>query len=183
MSLFDVNKAIIVGNITRDPELTYTPKGTALLKFGVATNKSNRNEDGSYTDVPIYHNIIGWSKLAERVSKVASKGQKAYIEGRIENRTYEKDGQTKFTSEIVADNIIVFDRKGGSQAKSSQQSQQPAEPTEPAPASSGKQQYDDPIDPDDIPFWVVYQEEISPEFICNSGILQNTYVVSVYLPY
>jgi single-strand DNA-binding protein len=154
MSLFDVNKAIIVGNITRDPELTYTPKGTGLLKFGVATNRSFRNEDGSYKDVPTYHNIVSWSKLAERVSKVAKKGSKVYIEGRIENRSYEKDGQTKFTSEVVADNIIVFERAANTGSGASASQSKPAEKSanQEPPASSGKQQYDEPIDPDDIPF-------------------------------
>lgn len=160
MSLFDVNKAIIVGNITRDPELTYTPKGTALIKFGVATNKSIRNEDGSFQDVPIYHNIVGWSKLAERIAKIATKGKKVYIEGRIENRKYEKDGQTRYTSEIVADNIIVFERatsgmsSGGNttQPQAAQnQTNAPAE-TQAAAPSSQPQQEDQSIDPNDIPF-------------------------------
>lgn len=157
MSLFDVNKAIVVGNITRDPELSYTPKGTALLKFGVATNRSFRNEDGSYKDVPTYHNIIGWSKLAERVSKVAKKGSKVYIEGRIENRSYEKDGQTKYISEIVADNVIVFERASsvgsGDTRPANHQKQEPRqEESQNKPAASEKNKYDESIDPDDIPF-------------------------------
>lgn len=153
MSLFDVNKAIIVGNITRDPELSYTPKGTALLKFGVATNRSMKNEDGSYKDIPTYHNIIAWSKLAERVSKVAKKGTKVYLEGRIENRSYEKDGQTKYTSEVIADNIIVFDRSSTGVSRSSQSSKSSVQPEEVSKESvQNSQQYDAPIDPDDIPF-------------------------------
>jgi single-strand DNA-binding protein len=156
MSLFDVNKATVVGNLTRDPELTYTPKGTALLKFGVATNRSMKMEDGSYKDLPTYHNIIAWAKLAERISKIAKKGKKAYIEGRIENRSYEKkDGTPGFTSEIVADNIIVFERSvSGSGSGSYSSGNDVPPPEEPADKkkSEGKDKGDEDINPDDIPF-------------------------------
>jgi single-strand DNA-binding protein len=157
MSLFDLNRAMLIGNITRDPELKYTPKGTALLRFTIATNRSMQNEDGSYKDMPTFHTIIAWSKLAERMAKVLEKGKKVYIEGRIENRSYEVEGQKKFTSEVVADNIISFDKAksmgGGagmstatpsrSKTKKSEAVQEPADMSD---------EMDENVDPDDIPF-------------------------------
>ncbi len=148
MSLFDLNRATLVGNITRDPELKYTAKGTALLKLGIATNRSMQKEDGSYQDMPTFHNIVAWSKLAERMAQILAKGQKIYVEGRIENRSFEVDGQKRFTSEVVADNIISFEKGkgGGKPAASSAPSKQP----EPEPAMNADQAED--IDPNDIPF-------------------------------
>lgn len=158
MSLFDLNRATLIGNITRDPELTYTAKGTALLKFGIATNRSIKNETGQYQDVPTYHNIVSWAKLAERIAKVAKKGTKVYIEGRIDNRSYEKDGITRYASDVVADNVIVFDRGGNSQYSSSssrsnrQQSNSSMNDIPEEPQSSSSSKKDEAISPDDIPF-------------------------------
>lgn len=156
MSLFDLNRATLIGNVTKDPQLRYTGKGTAVLSFSIATNRSMQNEDGSYKDMPTFHNIVCWSKLAERMAKVMTKGKKVYIEGRIENRSYEVEGVKKYTSEVVADNIIVFDRTaragegGGSYEASSA----------PAPKARGKKKEPEPtepeemeqVDPEDIPF-------------------------------
>lgn len=110
MSIFSLNRATLIGNVTRDPDLTYTAKGTPLLRFSIATNRSLKNEDGSFTDIPTYHNIVAWSRTAERLAKILKKGSKVYIEGRIDNRSYEKDGQTKYISEVIADNAILFDK-------------------------------------------------------------------------
>lgn len=149
MSLFDLNRATLVGNITRDPELKYTAKGTALLRLGIATNRSMQKEDGSYQDMPTFHNIIAWGKLAERMAQILSKGQKIYIEGRIENRSFEVDGQKKFTSEVVADNIISFEKgKGGGGARSSA----PAKKQSAEPEPSMSQNEMEEVDPNDIPF-------------------------------
>lgn len=111
MSLFDLNRATIIGNITKEPQLKYTQNGTAVMQFSVATNRSVQNEDGSYRDIPTFHNIVVWSKVAERLAKFLEKGMKVYIEGRIENRTYEKNGEKKYISEIVASNVINFNKK------------------------------------------------------------------------
>ena len=144
MSLFDLNRATLIGNITRDPELKYTAKGTAMLRFAIATNRSQQKEDGSYQDNPTFHNIVAWSKLAERMAKILAKGKKVYIEGRIDNRSYEVDGQKKYTSDIVADNIISFDKgKGGGTAMAAKSS---------APARNDAAEELEDVDPDDIPF-------------------------------
>lgn len=113
---FSINRAILVGNISQTPDLKYTPKGTAVLKFGFATNHSIKEQDGSYRDIPTFHNIVVWAKQAEGLSKVLNKGQKAYIEGRIENRSYvDKDNNKKYISEIVADSVISLENKSSRQ--------------------------------------------------------------------
>lgn len=158
--MFDLNRATLIGNVTKDPQLKYTSKGTAVMSFGIATNRSMQNEDGSYKDLPTYHNIVCWSRLAERMGKILTKGKKVYIEGRIENRSYEKDGVTKYISEVVADNVIVFDRT----ARAGAGGDMPMQEAAPAPARKrkAKEAVDDfvatengsseNVDPDDIPF-------------------------------
>lgn len=110
MSIFHLNRATLIGNVTRDPELKYLPNGTAMLKFGIATNESRKKEDGTWQEMTTFHNITVWGKGAERISKIVQKGKKMYIEGKIENKTYEKDGVKKFFTEINAMNVISFDR-------------------------------------------------------------------------
>jgi single-strand DNA-binding protein len=159
MSLFDLNRATLIGNVTKDPQLRYTGKGTAVISFSMATNRSMQNEDGSYKDLPTFHNVVAWSKTAERLAKVLGKGKKVYVEGRIENRSYEKDGVTKYISEVVVDNCIVFEKgaRAGSgttinEGSSPAQSSAPkAAPKESAPSAAGDM-LEENVDPNDIPF-------------------------------
>lgn len=154
MSLFDLNRATLIGNVVRDPDLKYTAKGTAVLKFSMATNRSMQNEDGSYKDMPTFHNVVAWSKVAERLAKILSKGKKVYVEGRIDNRSYEKDGQTRYISEVVADNVIVFDKGGAggvpSMSEGSSSRKKKAAPAEDVNDMSEEGLED--VDPNDIPF-------------------------------
>jgi len=109
---FSINLAIITGNATRDPELRYTPTGSAVCSFGVATNHSIKRGD-QWENVPTFHNIIVWGKQADYISNTVKKGMKVSLTGRINNRQYDaKDGTKKYISEIVADTIIpLTDRK------------------------------------------------------------------------
>jgi single-strand DNA-binding protein len=112
---FSINMAIITGNVTRDPELRYTPSSAAVCSFGVATNHSIKKGD-QWTDIPTFHNIIVWGKQAEYLSNTLKKGMKVSLTGRIDNRQYDaKDGTKKYISEIVADTVIPFTerRQGG----------------------------------------------------------------------
>ena len=105
---FSINMAIITGNVTRDPELRYTPSGAAVCSFGVATNHSVKKGD-QWTDVPTFHNIVVWGKQAEYLSNNLKKGTKVSLTGRIDNRQYDaKDGTKKYISEIVAETVIPF---------------------------------------------------------------------------
>lgn len=100
------NHASIIGNLTNNPELKFTPGGNAICHFGVATNRSVK-KDGKYESVPTFHNCIVWGNTAEWFAKNYQKGHKVCVEGRIENRSYkDKSGTVKYISEIVASEII-----------------------------------------------------------------------------
>ena len=108
---FSINLAIATGNVTRDPELKYTPSGMAVCSFGVATNRSIKKGD-QWEDVPTFHNIVVWAKQAEYIANSVKKGTLVTVQGRIDNRSYDgKDGTKKYISEIVADSVIPFVEK------------------------------------------------------------------------
>src|SRR5260221_10572140 len=108
-----LNKVQLIGNLTRDPELRYTPNGTAVCSFGIATNRSWTTESGEKKDEAEFHNIVSWNKLAELCSQFLSKGSKVFVEGRLATRTWTaQDGAQKNRTEIViSDMILLGDRK------------------------------------------------------------------------
>ncbi len=110
MSVRSLNKVMLIGNLTRDPELRYTPQGTAVCTFGLATNRSWMPSDGSERhEETEWHNIVAWSKLAEICSQILEKGRKVYLEGRIQNRKWQtQEGDDRETTEIVIDNMIAL---------------------------------------------------------------------------
>ena len=109
-----VNKAILVGNLGRDPELSYTQSGTARCKFSLATSESYTNNAGERQDRTEWHNIVVWGKQAETVSKFLQKGRQVFIEGRIQTRSYDdKDGNRKYMTEINANKIVFLGSRGG----------------------------------------------------------------------
>lgn len=109
----NLNRAQLIGNLTRDPELRYTPSGSAVCSFGIATNRSWTTESGEKRDEVDFHNIVAWNKLAEICSQYLAKGRKAYVEGRLSTRSWTgQDGQQKTRTEIVIDDMIILDNKG-----------------------------------------------------------------------
>ena len=124
MSARSLNMVQLIGNLTRDPELRYTPNGTAVCTIGLATNRSWSTQDGGgqRQEETTYHRIVVWSKLAEICGQFLKKGSKAYVQGRLQTRKWtSKDGQEKETVEIVADNVIML---GGTQGAGSSGSAQ-----------------------------------------------------------
>jgi len=110
MASRSMNKAILIGNLTRDPELKYTPNGTSVCTFGVATNRSWTTTDGQIKEDTQFHRVVAWQKLAELCGKLLTKGKKIYMEGRITYRSFVgKDGQQRSITEIVLDDFIMFD--------------------------------------------------------------------------
>ena len=104
-----LNRVILVGNLTRDPELKYTPAGTAICTFGLATNRSWSTSKGEQREEVQYHRIVAWQKLAELCGKLLGKGNKVYVEGRLTYRTFTgRDGVQRTIAEIVLDDFIVF---------------------------------------------------------------------------
>jgi single-strand DNA-binding protein len=111
-----LNKAELIGNLTRDPELRYTPKGTAVCNFGLATNRQWTTESGEKKEDVEFHRIVSWNKLAELCSQLLSKGRKVYVEGRLQTRRWTtQDGTERTTTEIVISDMIILDSRGAVQ--------------------------------------------------------------------
>jgi single-strand DNA-binding protein len=108
-----VNKAILVGNLGKDPELRYTPSGTAVCTFSLATTDRFKNKQGEQQERTEWHNIVVWAGLAEICGKYLTKGKQIYIEGRIQNRSYDdRDGNKRYITEIVANEMQMLGRAG-----------------------------------------------------------------------
>ncbi|KAB2924909.1 MAG: single-stranded DNA-binding protein [Bacteroidetes bacterium] len=136
-----LNKVQLIGNLGKDPELKYTPSGVAVATFSVATSESWKDQEGNQQEKTEWHNVVAWRKLAEIVGEYLKKGKKVYIEGKLQTRSYEKDGVKRYMTEIVADQMIMLDSGGGSGRGSAGSSM-----SEPSHTSS-----DAPKD-DDLPF-------------------------------
>ena len=105
-----VNKVILLGNLTRDPELRYTEHSKAVCAFGLATNRNWTTETGKNREEPEYHRVVAWEKLAEFCSKYLRKGRKVYVEGRLHTHSFTaKDGTEKSATEIVVDDLVLLD--------------------------------------------------------------------------
>ncbi len=111
----NLNKAMIIGNLTRDPEIKKTPNGASVASFSVATNLIWTDQSGQRQEKVEFHNIVAWRKLAEICGQYLHKGSKVYIEGRLQTRDWTgQDGVKRYRTEIVAENMIMLDRAGGS---------------------------------------------------------------------
>lgn len=106
------NQAIIMGNLTRDPELRTTPSGQSVASFAVATNRNWTDPSGEKKEAVEYHEIVAWGKLGELVSNYLSKGRKVLVTGRLQTRSWETDGVKRQKTEIVATDINFLDRAG-----------------------------------------------------------------------
>jgi len=113
MSSRSLNKVNLIGNLTRDPELRYTPQGTAVCTFGVATNRSWLPEGASERkEETEFHRIVAWNKLGELCSQLLAKGRKVYVEGRLSTRSWTgQDGMQRTVTEIVIDDMIILDSR------------------------------------------------------------------------
>jgi single-strand DNA-binding protein len=112
MSTRSLNKVQLIGNMTRDPELRYTPQGTAVCTFGLATNRSWTTEGGEKKEETEFHRIVVWNKLAELCSQLLFKGRRIYIEGRLQTRSWTgQDNVAHQTTEIVASDMLILDNK------------------------------------------------------------------------
>ena len=108
-----LNRAQIIGNLTRDPELRQIPGGQVVATFGIATNFSWNDQSGQKQQKVEFHNIVAWRKLGEICGQYLKKGSKIFIEGRLQTRDWEgEDGVKRYRTEIIADNMIMLDRKG-----------------------------------------------------------------------
>lgn len=155
-----LNRVQLIGNLTRDPELRYTPSGTAVCTFSIATNRSWTTDTGEKKDEVEFHRIVAWNKLAELCSQFLTKGRKVFVEGRLSTRSWNaQDGTQKQTTEIVISDMILLDsRREGTQEQVEEAFE---EKEKPAPKKSLKKEEaedvkeepsEEEIAPDDIPF-------------------------------
>ncbi len=123
----DFNKVIILGNLTRDPEVKVIPSGQSVATFGIATNRRWNDSEGNSQEETEFHEVVAWGKLAEIVEKILQKGKKALVEGRLKTRNWEgQDGVKRYKTEIIADNVLALSPKEGGYDSDSYQ----AEPKE-----------------------------------------------------
>lgn len=112
MSSRSLNKVQLIGNLTRDPELRYTPTGAAVCTLGLATNRSWTMESGEKKEETEFHRVVAWNKLAELCSQLLTKGRKIYVEGRLRTNTWTAaDGSQKTTTEVVIEDMIILDSR------------------------------------------------------------------------
>ena len=104
-----LNKVMLIGNLGKDPELKYTASGVGVCTFSIATAASWKDTEGNQQDRTEWHNIVAWRKLAEICGEWLKKGKRVYIEGRIQTRSYEKDGVKRYVTEIIADQMLMLD--------------------------------------------------------------------------
>lgn len=125
-----LNKVTLIGNLTRDPELRYTPQGTAVCTLGLATNREWKTEAGEKKEDVEFHRLVAWNKLAEICANLLKKGRKIYIEGRLQTRSWQaQDGAQRTTTEIVVSDMIILDPKRDGEAGTSPDFDIPDEPT------------------------------------------------------
>lgn len=157
-----LNKAMIIGNLTQDPELKSLPSGVQVANFSVATNRYYKDKDGNKQEQTEFHNIVAFGKLGELSAQYLAKGRQAYVEGRLQTRSWDgQDGNKKYRTEIIAESVqFGQNTSGGGSAGSDQGAQQNTAAQQPAGQQQGGQEQqgeqvnypDEEINPEDIPF-------------------------------
>jgi single-strand DNA-binding protein len=146
-----LNKVFVLGNLTRDPELKSLPSGIQVCTFGLATNRVYRDKDGNKQESSEFHNIVSFGKQGELTAQYLKKGSSALIEGRLQTRSWEQDGQKKYRTEIIADRVQFGDRRSGGSDGGYQQ-QAPSATSADSSKNDAIDYPDEEINPDDIPF-------------------------------
>lgn len=144
-----INKVILFGNLTRDPEIRALPSGMNVCNFSIATNRVYKDRDGKKQEQTDFHNVVVFGRQADTVNQYLKKGSSAYIEGRMQTRSWEQEGQKKYRTEVIADSVQFGPRSSGGGGGNRRQDD---EPQQDAPPASGIDYPKDDINPDDIPF-------------------------------
>jgi single-strand DNA-binding protein len=149
-----LNKAMIIGNLGRDPEMRYTPSGQAVTQFTVAVNRNHKDQNGEWVEETEWFRVVAWGPLAERTAEYLRKGRKVYVEGRLQTRQWEgQDGQKRYTTELIANTVTALDRRpetGDDPGFQPKPGERPPGGGQDAP-QSGSPTLDEP-DLDDLPF-------------------------------
>ena len=157
-----LNQVTLMGNLTRDPELRQTPTGQSVTSFSLALNRSYKDAGGEWQEATDYIDIVCWGPLAERVAQYLSKGRRCLVQGRLQSRSWEQDGQKRNKVEVLANDVTFLDSRGGEEGggsdSGSSASPNATSDDKPKPSSKKKDDVviedigDEPINLDDIPF-------------------------------
>ena len=165
-----VNQVILMGNLTRDPEVRQTPNGRSVCSFSLALNRAYKDQSGEWQEVTDYVDVVAWGPLGERVGQYLSKGRRALVQGRLQSRSWEQEGQKRSKVEVLADDVTFLDGRGeggdnggngGGASSAPRSSSTPSGSGSSSNGSSSPKKKDDvviedigdePINLDDIPF-------------------------------
>lgn len=154
-----LNQVTLMGNLTRDPELRQTPTGQNVCSFSLALNRSYKDSSGEWQEATDYIDIVAWGPLAERVSQYLSKGRRCLVQGRLQSRSWEQEGQKRSKVEVLANDVTFLDSRGTGSEGSDMGGGTPAPAAASKPTPSKKKDDvviedvgDEPINLDDIPF-------------------------------
>ena len=151
-----LNQVIIMGNLTRDPELRQTPNGQSVCSFSLALNRSYKDASGEWQEATDYIDVVAWATLAERVSQYLTKGRRALVQGRLQSRSWEQDGVKRSKVEVLANDVTFLDSRGGGEGGAGGSEEAPADA--PKPTKNSKKDVviedigDEPINLDDMSF-------------------------------
>lgn len=150
----DLNKVMLIGRLAQDPEVRTTPSGFQVANFGLATGRVWKDQSGAKQEKTEFHNIVMWRRLAEICGQYLRKGSKIYVEGRLETRTWDdQSGVRHWRTEVVAENMIMLDRKADNSAPFSAMSQAPRESIPQTPSFAQPAEVtEEEINVEDIPF-------------------------------
>jgi len=149
-----INQVVLMGNLTRDPDLRQTPTGQNVCSFSLALNRSYKDQAGEWKEVTDFVDIVAWGPLGERVAQYLSKGRRCFVQGRLQSRSWEQDGQKRSKLEVLANDVTFLDSRGASDESDSS----PDQPVEKKASPKKKEDVvvedigDEPINLDDIPF-------------------------------
>jgi single-strand DNA-binding protein len=151
-----LNKVTLIGNLTRNAELKALPSGIKVANFSIATNRSFKAKDGSKKEEVEYHNLVAFGRTAEVIEQYTHKGDQIYIDGRLQTRTWEKDGEKKYRTEIIVESFQFGSKKPGTAPKTNETTQNEEKvdsTTEQAPEADFAPELNSAnINPEDIPF-------------------------------
>ncbi len=158
-----LNQVTLMGNLTRDPELRQTPTGQNVTSFSLALNRSYKDASGEWKEVTDYIDIVCWGTLAERVAQYMSKGRRCLVQGRLQSRSWEQDGNKRSKVEVLANDVTFLDSRGGDNGDMGGEAPAAADPgagsDKPKPSKKTKKDDvviedigEEPINLDDIPF-------------------------------
>ena len=145
-----LNQVTLMGNLTRDPDLRQTPNGQSVCSFSLALNRSYKDQSGEWQDATDYVDVVAWGSLGERVGQYMAKGRRCLVQGRLQSRNWEQDGQKRSKVEVLANDVTFLDGRGSETGDNVEE--------KPKAKSSKKEDVviedigDEPINLDDIPF-------------------------------